>query len=190
MPFDNPPDLIARAQQGSGEAAGKLYEEHFRSVFRYLFYATGDQAAAEDLTGDVFLKMVQALPGYRATSAAFRTWLFQIARNLAIDHYRRSSAHPVEQLAESAPDQRERPEAHVEANLTAERLQAALQRIGSDQRDVLVMRFIDDLSLQETARVLHRSEDAVKGLQRRGLAALRDLLTTTEENDGQSPRPV
>ena len=110
MPSNTLPDLVTRAQKGSADAAGQLYERHYRSIFRYLFYRTGDQQAAEDLTGEVFLKMVQALPAYRVTSATFRTWLFQIARNLSIDHFRRSQTHPVVTLEEYIPAGEKAPE--------------------------------------------------------------------------------
>jgi len=184
MQSNTVPDLVTRAQKGSVDAAGQLYERHYRSIFRYLFYRTGDQNAAEDLTGEVFLKMVQALPTYRVTAATFRTWLFQIARNLSIDHFRRFKNHPVVTLEEHIPAGDESPENTVDNRLSGYRLQQALAQLGDEQRDVVVMRFIEGMPVAEVAGTLHKSEDAVKGLQRRALIALRDLLQPTEDDDG------
>jgi RNA polymerase sigma-70 factor (ECF subfamily) len=186
MPSNTLPDLVTRAQKGSTDAAGQLYERHYRSIFRYLFYRTGDQQAAEDLTGEVFLKMVQALPAYRVTSATFRTWLFQIARNLSIDHFRRSQTHPVVTLEEYIPDGEKAPESQADQRLTGARLQVALAQLKTEQRDVVVMRFVEEMPIGEVAAVLHKSEDAVKGLQRRALIALRDQLQASEDDHGSN----
>ncbi len=175
------PDLVARAQRGSTDAAGQLYERHHASIFRYLAYRTGDTSAAEDLTADVFLKMVQALPGYRITAATFRGWLFQIARNLAIDHFRRKRNRPENPLHEAVPAREEHPEDAAERRLSGERLQQAVAQLSDEQRDVVLLRFVEGMAISEVAATLHKSEDAVKGLQRRGLMALREILEPTEE---------
>ena len=184
MQSNTVPDLVSRAQRGSVDATGQLYERHYQSIFRYLYYRTGDQPTAEDLTADVFIKMVQALPGYRVTAASFRTWLFQIARNLSIDHFRRGQAHPQEHMEDGFPSSGPHPEAAADRNLTAEGLRKALGQLSDEQRDVVVMRFIEGMPLAEVAAALHKSEDAVKGLQRRGLTALRELLEPMEEPHG------
>jgi RNA polymerase sigma-70 factor (ECF subfamily) len=178
------PDLVTRAQKGSVDAAGQLYERHYRSIFRYLFYRTGDQHTAEDLTGEVFLKMVQALPGYRVTAATFRTWLFQIARNLSIDHFRRGKNHPVVALEDTFPAGEEAPERAADRRLNGAQLQQALAQLNNEQRDVVLMRFVEGMPIGEVAATLHKSEDAVKGLQRRALIALREQLQATEEEYG------
>lgn len=184
MQSNTVPDLVTRAQKGSVDAAGQLYERHYRSIYRYLFYRIGDRGAAEDLTGEVFLKMVQALPAYRVTAATFRTWLFQIARNLSIDHFRRAKSHPVVALEEHVPAGGEAPENVADNRLSGVRLQQALAQLSEEQRDVVLMRFIEGMPVAEVAGTLHKSEDAVKGLQRRALIALRDLLQPTEDDDG------
>ena len=184
MQSNTDPDLVSRAQGGSVDATVQLYERHYQSIFRYLYYRTGDQPNAEDLTADVFLKMVQALPGYRVTAATFRTWLFQIARNLSIDHFRRWKAHPQEHMDDGFPSSGLQPEAAADRSLSAEALRKALAQLSDEQRDVVLMRFIEGMPLAEVAAALHKSEDAVKGLQRRGLMALRELLEPTEEPHG------
>lgn len=174
------PHLILRAQRGNREATARLYELYHAEIYRFLAYRTGDADAAADLTGDVFLKMVEALPHYRSNGAPFRAWLYQIARNLAIDHYRRGKSHPQENLSEQHQASAQSPEEAVQSQNQVRDLYLALQRLPEDQRDVLVMRFLNGLPLAEVARILHRSEDAIKGLQRRGLMALREELKSME----------
>lgn len=188
----NQDNVIERAQRGSPEAVGVLYEQHHNSIYRYIYYRTGNAQAAEDLTADVFLKMVQAVPGFRGNSAAFRGWLFQIARNLSIDHLRRYIAHPIELLREDlfAPDSHT--EKSVEHSLEAQSLHEALTSLNDDQKDVILIRFVEGLPLTETARILHKSEDSVKGLQRRALQALREYMTEKETSyeTGRNPTRI
>jgi RNA polymerase sigma-70 factor (ECF subfamily) len=177
-----PIDLITRAQRGSPEACGELYNCYYQDIYRYLFYRTGDPHHAEDLTSEVFIKMVRALPGYQIQTTPFRAWLFQIARNLAIDHHRRAAARPTVALDENLGSQEVRVDRAVEAHLSSENLSKCLARLEESQRDVLVLRFIDGISIAETARILHKTEDAIKGLQRRALLTLRSVLNHQEEN--------
>ncbi len=175
-----PGNLIARAKRGSPEATSAIYRRYYQSIYRYFYYRTGDLQTAEDLTADVFLKMVEAIPNYRIEATPFQAWLFQIARNLAIDHFRRSSAHPItpihENMDTAAPDV----ESTLDFHLTSRRLAEAFLQIEDGQRDVLLMRFIEEMPVAEAARVLHKTEDAVKALQRRGLNALRQILNLQE----------
>ena len=171
---------IEQARNGNPEAAGMLYDLHHPAIYRYLYFRTADMKAAEDLTGEVFLKMVQFLPGFTGGQSAFRAWLFQIARNLSIDHLRRLLSHPQQALNEELRAPGLDPERSAEANLNEAKLRSALGRLADDQKDVILMRFVEGLPLAETARVLHKSEDAVKGLQRRALAALRQAMTEME----------
>ncbi len=185
MTYSNSYDVIARAQRGSPEETGMLYSHYHQSIYRYLFYRTGDPQTAEDLTADVFLKMVQALPSYRFETTPFQAWLFQVARNLAIDHYRRTNAHPVVAIDENLDSEDHDLDHQVEVRLSSANLTRALVRLEETQRDVVLLRFIEGLPIAEAALVLHKSEDAVKALQRRGLKALRALLANLE-NDHES----
>ncbi len=177
-----PGSLIASAQHGNPEATGTLYNRYHQSIYRYLYYRTGNAQIAEDLTSDVFLKMVQALPRYHYDTISFPAWLFQIARNLAIDHYRRNNSHPITTLAEDQDSPEPDLESTIDFHLTCRGLADALARLDENQRDVILLRFIEGMPIAETAGVLHKSEDAVKALQRRGLTALRFMLNLFEEN--------
>jgi RNA polymerase sigma-70 factor (ECF subfamily) len=169
-------ELIISAQQGSPEAVGELYEAHYQSVYRYLYYRTGDPYLAEDLTGEVFIRMVESLSRFQGGARALRAWLFQIARNLSIDHYRRTHSHSNVSMSEGIAAPLEAPDEIAERRLYWQKLLRALKGLTADQRDVLILRFVSGMALSEVADTLHRSEDAIKGLQRRGLLALREIL--------------
>jgi RNA polymerase sigma-70 factor (ECF subfamily) len=174
-----PAETILRAQQGHLDPLSAIYQHYHQSIFRYLYYRVGDQQTAEDLTSDVFLRMVRSLAGYRLQGIPFQAWLFRIARNIAIDHFRQHRAHPAVELPENQPEPATT-EQTIERRLTSERLQHALTQLHEEQRDVIVMRFVLGMNLAETAQTIHRSEDAVKGLQRRGLMALKENLKDLE----------
>jgi len=171
------PELISRAKNGDAVVIGALYERFRLSIFRYLYYRLGDQQMAEDLTSEVFLRMIRSLPGLNPKSVSFQAWLFQIARNLAIDHYRKMSVRDHVQLDENAISRDEDIDTSLEKSLTSERLRWALSRLNPDQRDVIVLRFVAGMPITQVAQTLHKSEDSVKGLQRRGLSTLRQILT-------------
>lgn len=171
-------DALARAQRGDAEAVGVLYDQHRDAILRYLWVRLGDHALAEDLTGDVFMRMLRALPNYRPGPVPFRAWLYRIARNLLMDYYRKTDEraaiplHSVEAQAHPNNDLA----AHAEQHLEIDRVRRALQRLDEGQREVVTLRFLAGLSLQETAAALDKTEAAIKALQHRGLAALRQAL--------------
>lgn len=176
-------NLIIRAKQGDTDAYGELYECHRLGIYRYLYYRTGDPQVADDLTSEVFLRMIRALPGYKFQDVAFQAWLFQIAHNLLNDHYRKMSIRNTVQLEENTMEDPLNPRTRpVEHSLNSVTLQKALERLSIDQRDVIVMRFITGLPISEVAQALHKSEDAVKALQRRALITLREVLSDWEIN--------
>ena len=172
-------DLVTRAQGGDAEAIGQLYDQHHEALFRYVWARVGERPLAEDLTGEVFMRMLNALPRYRATTAPFRAWLYQIARNLLVDHYRKMSGQSLVPLHEAETTGVEAGDIAtlVEQQLTLERVHQALARLDETQREVVTLRFLSGLSLQEVAAALGKTENAVKALQHRGLMALREMLT-------------
>jgi RNA polymerase sigma-70 factor (ECF subfamily) len=179
-------ETIRGAQAGQPEQVTTLYEHYHASIFRYLYYRVGDRQTAEDLTSEVFLRMIRNLAGYRlqGSSAPFQAWLFQIAHNLVTDHYRRSSIHPQVALAENLAAADTELDAGVERHMNHEHLRLALSELSDDQRDVVVLRFVVGLPIGDVARSLNKSEDAVKGLQRRGLSALKESLSRLEASYG------
>ena len=173
-------NLIRRAQEGEPVVVGALYERYQRGVYRYLYYRVGDQQTAEDLTSEVFLRMVEKLSNYNDQNLSFQAWLFQIARNLSIDHYRKMGVQQNVQLVDDFPEQGNEPLELIAQELTIEKLRRAMVKLPENQRDVIVMRFIAGLPIGEVAETLHKTEDSIKGLQRRALLALRDILVEWE----------
>jgi len=175
MSNDSSLELISLAQQGDEEAIGALYDAHCRAIFLYFRSRLSHQQTAEDLTGEVFQRMLAGLPKYRAINLPFRAWLFRIAHNLLVDQYRRESGRTTVPLmkVENTRDGEVDLVLAVEQKLTIEHAYQALSELEMPQRDVLALRFLSGLSLKETAFAMGRTEDAVKALQRRGLVALR-----------------
>jgi RNA polymerase sigma-70 factor (ECF subfamily) len=172
------PETVTLAQRGDVQAVGKLYDQHHEALFRYIWARVGETQLAEDLTGDVFVRMLDALPHYRPSGVPFRAWLYRIARNLLVDHYRKAHIRSAEPLQESAKgaESHDEPGLLFEQKLSVERLHQVLAELDEAQREVVSLRFLAELSLQETAATLEKTEAAIKALQHRGLAALRLAL--------------
>jgi len=180
MPDTLSSDVILNATRGDAAAVSMIYRHYHLSIFRYLFYRVNNRQTAEDLTSEVFIRMLGSLSRYRMQGVPFQAWLFRIARNLAIDHNRVAKVRNHVPLQETLAANNPGPETTVERKLTSERLNRAVAKLNQDQRDVIVLRFVVNLAIAETAMVVDKSQDAVKGLQRRGLASLRKLLSDVE----------
>lgn len=168
-------EVVNRAKCGDVYAVGTLYDLHYERIFRYVWSRTGQQRLAEDLTGEVFTRMVANLPDYRSTGQPFQAWLYRIAHNLIVDHYRQDGGNEMMSL-EVIKDTKETadpPDIAVDRVLTAERIHHALDRLDPMQREVVVLRFLVGLSLQEVAAAIDKTVAATKSLQHRGLTYLR-----------------
>lgn len=167
-------EVIRRAQAGDPEAVGWLYDRYYLPVYRYFRIRLEDQDLAEDLTAEVFVRMLEHLPRYRSRGRPFLAWLYTIARNLLMDYYRarpRSIATPLED-PERAPSVEEDIE-RIEAQAQWDCIRRAMQKLTPDQQDVLFHRFLEGRSVEETARLMGKLPNAIKALQHRALAALR-----------------
>jgi RNA polymerase sigma-70 factor (ECF subfamily) len=166
--------LIRAAQAGDPSAFGALYERYFDKVFGYLAFKVGNAADAEDLAGQVFLKALESLGGFKWTGVSYQAWLFRIAHNLLVDHLRRKGKRVSAPLDESLPDVRPTadPERLFAEKVTRESLIAAVERLTELQRQVISLKFAAGLSNAEVAQVLGKTEGAVKALQHAGLRSL------------------
>ena len=165
-------DLVARAQEGDRDALEELYLEHFDRIYSYLHMTVGNRHDAEDLTTQTFLKMLESINRFRWGTAPFSAWLFRIAHNLAMDHFRaRRRWQPEEEVPE--PDQVES-SAEDEAMrvLSSENMFDLIEQLSDEQRQVLILKFVFDFSNLEVAAVLDKTEGAIKSLQHRALASL------------------
>ena len=170
--------LVELARNGDSEAFGQLYDHYHTSVYRFLYYRVGSVQLAEDLTGETFFRALRSMSSFRWQGKDFGAWLMTIARNLTTDHFKAGRTR-LEQTTEdmsTLDTTTEGPEGAVLASLTNEALLAALTELPTEQRECLVMRFLQGLSIAETAEILGRSAGAVKQLQLRGVRNLAKIL--------------
>ena len=170
--------LVELARAGDKEAFGLLYDHYQASVYRFLYYRTRSQTLAEDLTSETFFRALRSMNGFRWQGKDFGAWLMTIARNLTMDHFKAGRTRLELTTEDMTPhdDTTEGPEGAVIAGLTNEVLLKALTELPVEQRECLIMRFLQGLSIAETARALDRSDGAVKQLQLRGVRNLAKLL--------------
>lgn len=168
-------ETLNLAIKGDAAAIAGIYDSYHEKIFRFLRSQVGDHQMAEDFTGEVFLRMLNALPKYKPTSIPFQSWLFRIARNLLIDYHRTEKKRlPVslETIHQKKAPEGE-PEGAFNLKSVQEQLLSALSELPEEQREVLVLRFLVELPIKEVSEIMEKTEAAVKALQHRGLAALR-----------------
>ena len=167
--------LIDRATAGDREAFGELYERYINRVYRHVFYMVNDVDVAQDLTEQTFLRALEAIQRYEKRGIPLLAWLLRIARNLSLNNQRvqrnNSSIWKNSEDAVAAS-----PESCCEAKLNGEEVRQAVGALEGDQRQVIVLRFMDGLSYADVARVLGKSVGAVRVAQYRALRALRRRL--------------
>ena len=173
-------ELIRAAQKGDRDAFARLYEVHAERVYRYLLGRLGQSADAEDVTAEVFVRAMRALPSYRAKGRPFIAWLFRIAHNQAVNYLKKRARRREVPLLETAAVSDDPEEAALRQVMLRE-VSQAMQGLTDLQREVLTLRFGTDLSITETAKAMKRGVEAVKFLQHSALRALRRLLGEQEE---------
>jgi RNA polymerase sigma-70 factor (ECF subfamily) len=170
--------LVELARGGDSDAFGLLYDHYHVSVYRFVYYRVGSVALAEDLTSETFFRALRSMGSFRWQGKDFGAWLMTIARNLTTDHFKAGRTRLEYATEDMAPhdEATEGPESAVLASLTNEALLGALKALPHEQQECLIMRFLQGLSIAETAKVLGRSDGAVKQLQLRGVRNLAKLL--------------
>ena len=171
-------ELVKQAQSGNIDAVGDLYDRHRQRIFRYIRANTVNIHVAQDLTGEVFYSMVNALPGFEPRGVPFSAWLYRIAKNLIIKESQRENKQTMVPLAdaEAISLNGSNPVSVVEQQIQMEQILQGLEGLDEAQREVVVLRFIVGLSLKETAETLDRTVGSIKTLQRRGVLALQVAL--------------
>ena len=169
---------MAAAMQYDEAALSELYDRYEAKIFNYIYRRTGDEVLAEDFTSQVFLKMLESIRDQKAWHSSFSGWLYRIAHNLVIDHYRRKERQSAVELEDTSPvTSDEAPlEVKVEQTLDAERVRSAIRRLTEEQAEVVSLRFLEGYSISEVAAMMNRTEGAVKALQYRAVATLRSML--------------
>ncbi len=169
--------LVGRAQQGDRDALEELYLLHFDRIYSYLHLSVGNRHDAEDLTTQTFLKMLEAIGRFRWQAAPFSAWLFRIAHNLAMDHFRSRRHVQTEQEVPEPPGAEElSAEEQALDSLGRAGMLELIERLSAEQRQVLTLKFLFGFANAEVATVLGKTEGAVKSLQHRALASLQKHL--------------
>ncbi len=176
----NETDLIKQAQAGKPDAFSELYARYHKSVYTYIYYRVGERPLAEDLTSDVFERMVKQIQTWRPTGKPFIAWLYTIAGNLVINHVRRQNLVEWYPLNETEVYSGDSLMAHIGKKLEREKLAAALNQLTEEQRQVIILRFLQQQPVKAIAKTIGKSDASIKSLQRRAINALRRIL----ENEG------
>ena len=168
--------LVKRAIARDREAFGALYDRHVVRVYRHIYYMVGNAAEAEDLTAQAFLQAWQAIERYQVRGAPFVSWLLRIAHNLGVSYLRsrREGAELPETLVDH--NRHNNPEEVLHQRLEGDRVREAILRLRDEQRQVIMLRFVEDLEYREVAEIVGKSVAAVRVIQHRALNSLRKQM--------------
>jgi len=166
--------LVVQAVNGDTDAFGDLYIIFVEKIYRYVFYHIKSKMAAEDITGEVFLKAWRAIGSCRGKESTFSPWLYRIAHNQLVDEIRKKDRHVSLELdnVEIISDS----ESSVERYPEKQELLKLIDRLPSNQRQVILLKFIEGMDNREIAKIMNKSEGAIRVTQMRALAALREEL--------------
>ena len=168
--------LILRAQRGDQAAFETLYLNHLDAIYRYTFFRIGDTHEAEDMTEEVFVRAWEQLPGYRIGATRFASWLYRMAHNMTVDYYRKRPADSLSEPRLARMAAGERTEEMADTRQTSDALAQAVRKLDEVEQMVIILRFVEGLSHQETAATIGKSLEASRVIQHRALAKLGGLL--------------
>ncbi|MGH3545036.1 MAG: sigma-70 family RNA polymerase sigma factor [Mycobacteriales bacterium] len=175
-------DIVHRAQQGDADAFGEIYDRYLDTVYRYIFFRVGTAALAEDLASETFLRALRRISSVTWQGRDLGAWLVTIARNLIADHYKSGRSRLEISTPELAPEEHVdhgshgQPEAQTMEHLTNRTLMEAVVKLPVEQQECIVLRFLDGMSVGETAQAMGKNDGAIKALQYRAVRALGRLL--------------
>ena len=172
--------IVKQAQAGDQSAFAELYEMYYDPIYRYVSFKCGNRIEAEDLSGEVFVKMIESIHTFKFRGFPFTSWLYRIAHNVVVDNFRRKGRRPTVPLDDAinaASDAHSDLERLAEISLSMREVVIAMDNLTDLQREVVTLRFGAGLSIAETAKTVGRKENAVKALQHAGIRKLRYILT-------------
>jgi RNA polymerase sigma-70 factor, ECF subfamily len=173
--------LVERAQEGDRQALEELYLLHFDRIYSYLHMSVGNRHDAEDLTTQTFMKMLESIKRFRWQAAPFSAWLFRIAHNLAMDHFRASRRwQPEEEVPEPVGETEPSAEAAALQAIGRQSMLELIEDLSQEQKQVLTLKFVFNLPNAEVATVLGKTEGAIKSLQHRALVSLQKQISPTD----------
>src|SRR3954447_24446542 len=169
--------LVERAQKGDRSALEELYLIHFDRIYSYLHVTVGNKHDAEDLTTQTFLRMLESIGKFRFQAAPFSAWLFRIAHNLSMDHFRATKRwQPEEEVPEPEPDEATSAEAGALESIGRKSMLELIDDLSTEQQQVLTLKFVFNFANAEAATILGKTEGAIKSLQHRALVSLQKQL--------------
>jgi RNA polymerase sigma-70 factor (ECF subfamily) len=176
--------LVEQAQRGDRHALEELYLLHFDRIYSYLHMSVGNRHDAEDLTTQVFVKMLESIGNFRWRSAPFSAWLFRIAHNLAMDHFRTNKRWQLEEeVPEPDPGEGSAAEEEALESIGRQSMLQLIEKLSPEQQQVLTLKFVFNFSNADAATILDKTDGAIKSLQHRALASLQRQL----ERSGSAP---
>lgn len=170
--MSNEHELLAGAQRFDQEALGQIHDEYYGPVFRYALYRTGSQPTAEDIAGEVFTRLLEGLRAGTGPTTTLSGWLFGVAARVVSDHFRQIYRAPTVALDDAIPDDHMTPTSLAVVALEREELRQALKKLTEEQQHVIALRFGQDMPIERVARMMGKTEGAVKQLQARAVATL------------------
>jgi RNA polymerase sigma-70 factor (ECF subfamily) len=167
--------MIKQAKSGDKAAISQLYELHVDKIFRYVSYRV-PESDVEDVTAEVFVRMVQGLGNYTYRGAPFEAWLYRIASGRIADYHRKNSRRPTEEIDEQLKDDQTLPEMRLLREQEQAGIRDALQKLTDDEQQLLILRFVERKSYQEVSEIMGKEEAALRTAQHRALKHLAHLM--------------
>jgi len=170
-------EIVAKAKRGDEEAFTVLYEFYFAPIYRYVFTHIGSKIDADDLTQDIFVKILESFSRYEETSSPPLAFFYTIARNTVIDWHRKKKTQPLDEGIENIlRDPALDPEAEAIGGEEQKEILSLVSRLSPDQRDAIILKYVNDMSNKEIAEIMGKSEETVRKIQSRGFAVLRTMI--------------
>lgn len=180
--------LLKRAREYDTQALAEIYDHYAEPIYRYLYRYLGNAELAEDLTSEVFVRLLQVLGTPRAPRDQIRGWLYRVAHNLAMDWFRQQAKESSLSLDEELVAGGDSPSTRLEDDQRQQRLREAIRQLTPGQQQVIVLRFAEGLKLGEIGQLLSKSEGSVKLIQYRAMRRLRKLLEREEKKGNEKKR--
>ena len=173
-------NLVLLAQQHDEEAFAELYEKYFDKIYRYISLKIGNRVEAEDMTQQVFINALNSISSFKWRGLPFSAWLFRIAHNQVVDYLRKKTRQPVSPLNESITASNDNPQKITEQKISIEQLMIATKDLTAAQQEVIALRFAGELPISQVARIMGKSEGAIKALQHSAIVSLRKTLNVVQ----------
>jgi RNA polymerase sigma-70 factor (ECF subfamily) len=174
--LDGEKQLIQNAISGEASAFGLLYDRYQPQIYRFIYLKVSHREEAEDLCHQVFLTAWQNIGNYRHKGFPFSTWLYSIAKNKIIDHYRENKFSISIEDAR-VEDRKNRSEEILEKKINLENVRKAIKKLADKEQDIIIMRFVEEFSIKETAKILEKSEISIRVTQNRAIKKIKKILT-------------